>query len=199
MATSEEEICNMALGHIGHTQFIDDLETEQTAEVEVCNTYYKQARDFVLEAFPWPEATKYTVLGLVENDPNCDWKYSYRYPDDCIFARRIVTAMGRNDPNPPPFLSAADDTGRVIYTNQENAEIEYTKKLEDVTQFRPTLTMALSWYLGALICPGLARDKSQADRAMQMYVLVISQAHARALNEQQQTPEPDSEFIRARA
>lgn len=58
MATSEEQICNMALAHVGHTQFIDDLETEQSTEAEVCNLYYEQARDFVIEAFPWPEATK---------------------------------------------------------------------------------------------------------------------------------------------
>ena len=198
MATSEEQICNLALGHVGHTQFIDDLDFEQTAEVAVCSTYYEQARDFVLEAFPWPEATKYETLGLVEEDPNDDWDYSYRYPSDCLFVRRIVSSLGKSDPNPPPFITASDDTGRLIYTDQEAAVIEYTKTLTNVAQFRPTLVMAISWYLAALICPGLARDKKQADRAMQMYALTISQAQARALNEQQQTPEPESEFIRAR-
>jgi len=198
MATSEEHICNMALAHVGHTQFIDDLETELSNEAAVCNLYYEQARDFVLEAFPWPEATKYETLGLVEEDPNDDWDYSYRYPSDCLFVRRVVSAFGRSDPNPPPYEIGSDDTGRLIYTDQEDAIIEYTKTLIDVAQFRPTLVMAISWYLAGLICPGLARDKTQADRAMQMYALTLSQAQARALNEQQQTPEPESEFIRAR-
>lgn len=198
MATSEEQICNMALGHVGHTQFIDDLDSEQSNETAVCNMYYEQARDFVLEAFPWSEAKAYFTLGLVEEDPNDDWDYSYRYPSDCLFVRRIVSALGKSDPNPPPYEIGSDDTGKLIYTDQEDAIIEYTKTLTDVAQFRPTLVMAISWYLAALICPGLAKDPKQADRAMRMYVLTLSQAQARALNEQQQTPEPESEFIRAR-
>ena len=198
MATSVEQIVNLGLSHVGHTQFVDNLETEQSAEAALGNLHYEPARDYVLEDFPWPEATKYIALGLLEENPNDDWLYSYRYPDDCLFVRRIVTALGRHDPNPPPFITGADDTGRLIYTDEADAVIEYTKLLTDVVQFRPTLVMAMSWYLGAMMCPGLAKDKKQADRCMQMYALVKSQAQARALNEQQQTPEPDSEFIRAR-
>lgn len=199
MANSAEQICNMALAHIGHTIFIDSLETEQSTEAEVCNLFYEPARDFVLEDFPWPEATKYAALGLVEEEPNDDWLFSYRYPDDCHFVRRISTPLGRTTPEPSQFKIGADDTGKLIYCNDDDAVIEYTKHLTDVAQFRPTFTLALSWYMAALICPGLSKNPKQADRCMQMYAITKSTAQARALNEQQEAPEPESEFIRARA
>ncbi len=113
MAPSVEQIVNLALSHIGHTIFVDSLATEQTSEAELANLLYEPTRDFVLEDFPWPEATKYITLGLVEEEPNDDWLFSYRYPSDCLFVRRVVTVLGRQDPNPPPFLTGADETGQI--------------------------------------------------------------------------------------
>jgi hypothetical protein len=58
--------------------------------------------------------------------------------------------------------------------------------------------MSLSWYLGGLIAPGLAKDRKQALNCFQVYEILKGQAQAQQLNEQQQTLEPDSEAIRAR-
>lgn len=198
MANSPEQICNMALSHVGHTQFIDSLENERSNEASVCNLHYVPSRDFVLQVFPWPEATKYATLGLVEETPNDDWLFSYRYPSDCLFVRRVSTVLGRATPDPPPFITAADDIGRVIYTNQENAKIEYTKRLVDTAQFSESLTQALAWYLAAMICPGLSKQPKQADYAMRMFVVFSGMARSTSLNEQQQQAEPESEFMRAR-
>ena len=198
MALSNVQVCNMALGHIGHTQFIDSLETERSNEAEVCNLYFEPARNFVLEDYPWPEMTRYATLGLVEEEPNDDWAYSYRYPSDCVFARRLVTGLGRKDPNPPPFRIGADDTARLLYTDQIDAVLEYTKLVDDPTLFSAIFWEAVSWYLAGLICPGLAKDRKQAAGCFQMYELIKTRAQVRAGNEQQQVQEPESEFIRAR-
>src|SRR5512146_1689119 len=103
MTLTDIQICNMALGHIGVTKFIAAL-TDRSNEANVCNLYYEQARDFVLEDLPWPFATRYISLGLVTDFTALtiphDWSYAYRYPSDCVFARRLVTTIGRTDPNP---------------------------------------------------------------------------------------------------
>lgn len=200
MAFTKEQLCNLALGHLGVTKFIVDLaaETGRSNEATVMNLYYDPAVEFVLEDYPWPELTKYVTLGLVEADPNDDWLYSYRYPSDCIFARRISTSIGRVDPNPPPFETGVDDQGRLIYTDTADAILEYTLLPESPALFRPTLGMAISWWLAGLACPGLAKKKELADRCMKMYVALKSTAQARAGNEQQQSVEPESEMIRAR-
>lgn len=197
MALTDIQICNMALGHLGHTKFIASL-TEPSLAADLCELYYEPARDFVLEDFPWPFATKYVTLGLVEEDPNDDWTYSYRYPDDCVYARRIVNALGRTNPNPPPFKVGADADGRLIYTDEEDAILEYTKLVTDTNLFPAVFAMAHSWYLASLIAPGLAKDKKQALNCLQIYSVVKGTAEARQLNEQQQSVEPESEAIRSR-
>lgn len=197
MGFTDVQICNMALGHLGHTKFIAAL-TERSLAADLCGLYYEPARNYVLEDYPWPEATKYAALGLVEEDPNDDWDYSYRYPSDCLFARRLVTEIGRIDPNPPAFKTGIDDQGRLIYSDEEDAVLEYTKLLDDPQQYRPTLGVAISWYLAGLLAPGLAKDRKQATMCFQMYEIVKTTAQSRAGNEQQQATEPESEAIRAR-
>ncbi|MHB1098093.1 MAG: hypothetical protein ACYCZR_00935 [Burkholderiales bacterium] len=201
MAVTDVQICNMALGHLGHTKFIATL-AERSLAANLCDLYYEPARDFALEDFPWPFATKYLTLGLVEDftdDTNPhDWNYSYRYPDDCVFARRLVTSLGRTNPTPPPFKVGADAQGRLIYTDEADAVLEYTKLVTDTNLFPSVFAVATSWYLASLIAPGLAKDRKQAMGALQVYEVLKSQAQAQQLNEQQQSVEPESEFIRAR-
>ena len=197
MALTDVKICNLALLHAGSTKFIDAL-TEQSDEAEVCSLSYEQARDFVLEDYPWPFATRYAALGLVEATPNDDWDFSYRYPSDCVFARRLVSSLGRRDPNPPPFRIGSDDTARLLYTNQEDAVLEYTMRVVDPILFTSKFGEAVSWYLAGLIAPGLSKNLKFANSMFQMYDIVKNRAEAHSGNEQQQTPEPDSEFIRAR-
>lgn len=201
MAFSDVSICNMALGHICHTRFISSL-SERSNEVSVCNAFYEPARDYTLEAYPWPFATKYETLGLVQDftaltTPH-DWGYSYRYPSDCVYARRLVTTNGRTEPNPPPFKIGGDTTARLLYTDEEDAVLEYTRLITDPSLFSAAFAMALSWWLAGLIAPGLSKDAKRATGCFQMFQALTSQAEARAGNEQQQTPEPDSEFMRER-
>jgi len=198
MAVTDVHICNMALGNLGQTKFIASL-TERSLAANLCDLYYEPARDFVLEDFPWPFATAYRTLGLVEEEPNDDWLFSYRYPDDCVFARRLVTSLGRTNPNPPPFKAGADEDGRLIYTDEEDAVLEYTRLVTDPNLFPAVFYMSVSWYLSSLIAPGLAKDKKQVATCLQIYSIVKGGAEAQQLNEQQQSPEPDSEAIRARA
>lgn len=58
MAESEAAVCNLALGRVQHTQFIDDLTTDDSNEAEQCRVYYSGARDETLERAPWPFATR---------------------------------------------------------------------------------------------------------------------------------------------
>lgn len=197
MALTDVMICNLALGHLGQTKFIASLDDRSLA-ANLCTQYYEQSRNFALEDFPWPFANKYAAIGLIEEDPNDDWRYSYRYPSDCLAVRRIVTSLGRLETAPPPFEVGGDAAGRLIYTNQESAVIRYTRLVEDTNLYPAVFGEAVSWWLAGLMAPGLAKDRKQAQVAFQMYGLVKEQAEAQQLNEQQQTTEPDSEFIRAR-
>lgn len=200
--SSETEIANLALVHIGVTRRIANLETESSHEAKAIRSVFDTDRKAVLRAFPWPFATSYAELGLVDGSSttpvNYDWQYSYRYPSDCLFARRIVTATGRRDAEPPPFRIGRDDQGRLIYTDQADAQIEYTAEIDDVEEFDPLAVDALAWKIASSVGMGLSKIKDIHSRCEQMFMLSVSQAQAAALNEGQQTEQVAAELIRAR-
>ncbi len=200
--SSKTQIGNIALARIGSAKQVSNIDTEQRTEARTLRLFYEDDRKFVLRGFPWPFATSYAVLNLVDGsstDPvNYDWQYAYRMPSDCLFVRRIVTVNGRNEVNPPPFRVGRDDQGKLIYTNESDAQIEYTADVDDPEEFDSLFVSALSWKLGAGAAPSLSRIKDMAQTCMQMYLVDLSYAQSRALNESQQEQPVEAETIRAR-
>ena len=201
MAITAVQLANMAIGHVGSSQLIDLL-TEKTTEAQQCNLYFDQAVETTLEDFNWPLATKYGALALVTDNSAVttpyDWVYGYRYPTDCIHVRRIVTALGRIDPNPPPWHPGIDDQGRLIWTDVEDAIIEYTKRVIDVNLFSPLFVDVVAWRLAAYIAPALSKTPTMRATCLAIYEAMMGKATVQAGNEQQQSEEPQSEFMRAR-
>jgi len=60
--TAEEQICNLALSHLGETEISDISGTDTTSTI--LKEVYDQNRDFVMEEFPWPCLVKRTSLNL---------------------------------------------------------------------------------------------------------------------------------------
>lgn len=199
MASSTTEIANFAIGHLGIGKRISDLDTERSAEALACRQFYENTRKQVLRDFPWPFATKFAELGLIEEDPTSEWSYSYEYPSDCLKVKRILSGL-RNDTGQSRIPYRLIDE-RLILCDLEDAEIEYTKDVEDVTLFPSDFVMALSYLLAAYIAPQVTSgDKfKQKQEMMQMYAMEVSSARANMVNEEQPDQEVDSEFIRTRS
>jgi hypothetical protein len=201
--SSRTQIANLAYTRIGVTKQIANVDTERSPEAIAAKLIFEDERDYCLRDFPWPWATAYQTLGLVAGAPsapvNTDWRYAYRYPSDCVFARRILSGRGRNDPNPIPFRIGRDEQGRLIYTNQEDAQLEYTARVEAIEEFDALFVSMLAWKMGASLSPGRSRIKGITEKCMDMYELDKSKAQSRALNEAQQDEPAESEAVRARA
>lgn len=201
--SSRTQIANLALIKIGVSKQISNVDTDLSREAITLRTLMDQEIAFVLRDFPWPFATQYGTLALVAGtatDPaNNDWQYSYRYPTDCLYARRIVVpSVGRRDPNPPSFRVGRDSQGRLIYTNIEDAELEYTANITNAEEFDAMFVGALSWKLAAGVAPPLSRIKGIVEICLNGYEYEKTQAKSRALNEAQQEEPLESEFMRAR-
>ena len=198
---SDTQIANLALLHLGVSKRIGNLQSERSIEADAIRTAYADDRDYCLRDFPWPWATAYATLGLV-SDPtvavNDDWFFAYRYPSNCLFVRRILTAAGRRETNPAPFRTGRDNQGRLIFTDQEDAEVEYTAAVTDPQEFDAVFVSMFAWKLAASCGPSLSRDSNMARTAMQMYEIEKLKAQSRALNEGQDPPAPEAEWIRDR-
>jgi len=204
MAASDTAIANLALSHLGNKDSLSDIETDTSREAEVCRIFFDTVRDEMLRQFPWPFATKFAELSEVEEepDPPDEWGYSYRYPSDCLYIRRILSGA-RNDSRATrePYKIGVDGTGKLIYTDLESAVVEYTFRNEDPTDYPDDFTMALSYRLASYMAPQLTQGDPFAlrDFCLKMYALSVSAANAAAFNEEQPDEPPDSEFISSRA
>ncbi|MEW6310781.1 hypothetical protein AUR59_020105 [Stutzerimonas balearica] len=192
------QICNMALTRIGQNQFIDSID-EQSKAAELCALHYEQCRDEVLQAFPWPFAEARVALADIGSPPQ-NWAFRYRYPVNCLQARRI-SVPGLEMPTAEqrvPFKVVNAAGGRAILSNQEQAELVYTVRVEDTTYFPQMFVNALAWRLAAELAMGLQARPENYSSAMQNYQMTISQAQALAFEESEEGPVPESEFIQAR-
>lgn len=200
--TSKTVISNLALSHLGTGKEIGDLETERSQEAAACRRFYDLALHTTLRACPWPFATKIAALALVEEYPNSEWGFSYRYPNDCVNLRRLLSGK-RTDTRDSrvPHKLVYDDSGGLILTDQEDAEAEYTIKVDAPVYYPADFTLALSLKLAALIAPRItAGDPFKlGDKCMGLYRQAILEAAKNAGNEEQPDLEPDSSFILARS
>jgi len=203
MASSETEIANLALRHLGISKEIANLETEQSNEATAMRRFYDEARDNVLNAFKWPFATRCQALALIEEDPTTEWAFSYRYPVNCVRFLRILSGI-RNDSRQTrtPYRIVNDTTGQglLIYTDMEDAVGEFVYREDNPAQYPADFTMSLSYLLAHYASPSLTKGDqfSLGRRALQLFEIEVSKAEARAANEEQAEEDPESEFIRER-
>lgn len=200
MAT-QTEICNLSLSHLGSGKEISNLDTDSSEEGSVCRRFFETAKDKVLSDFNWSFATKFRAIALVEEDPTDEWDFSYRVPTDCLKVRRILSGQ-RTDTRDSriPYKIGRDDTGLLLFTDFEDAEIEFTMRQDDPAFYPANFTMALSYYLAFLIAPRITAGDpyNLQQRCMQLYSMEIDRAQRNNENEQQPDVEPDSELQRAR-
>lgn len=198
---SKVGICNLALSHLGVGKEIANFETERSEEASACRRFYDQSLEQMLRDFIWPFATKIAALGLVEEDPNEEWLFSYRYPSDCLKFRRILNGK-RNSTRQSlqPYRIAQDDTARIILCDLEDAQAEYTINEDDPAMYPPDFAMALSMRLAAYIAPRVTGGDpfKMGDRALKLYEFEVTMAQANSANEEQDEEQPLSEFTRAR-
>jgi hypothetical protein len=199
---SDTQIVNLALVRIGVDKVIANLDTENSKEAAAARVLYSSERDYVLRDFHWPFATAYSgELGLV-SDPdeafNSDWLYAYRYPSGCLDVRRILTPSGRQETAPPPFTVARDGVGRLILTDYEDAEVEYTAAVTDAQEFDPLFVSMLAWRIGGSLALSLSRVKGISDTCVRQYQMEKLSAQARALGETQPHETPDAAWVRDR-
>lgn len=200
---NKTDICNLALSHLGVSISITDVDVDNTAASNACLEYFDFAVEKTLADSPWPFATKFAVLSEVAErpDPPDEWDFSYRYPADCLNMRRLLSGS-RNDSRQSkvPYKIGRDSSGKLIYTDLEDAECEYTMTITDETEFSSGFVMALSAFLAALIVPRVTRGDvfEMARKMYALYDLFLTQEESRQSNEEVRDQLPYSEFERGR-
>lgn len=203
MAESTTEVANLALSHLGVGTQITVLETERSQEANALRRFFWTTVRAVLRDFSWPFATKIVDLALVEEEPNDEWAYSYRYPSDCLKFGRVLSGV-RNDTRatrvPTKIVQDEDTTGGLILCDMVDAQAEYTYLVTQIERWPADFVLAVSFRLGGYSAPLItgADPFKMGPRALQMYEIEIAKAKANAGNEEQPDDAPDCEMINAR-
>ena len=197
--TTEAQVANLALGLIGQRQTIDSL-TEDTAEAACANNFFASTRDELLEAWHWRFATKRTVLALTTEE-RTGWGYAYAAPSDMLAAQQLWNGnreVGSGEMI--PFTKELNDagSGHLILTDQVEAELIYTVRLETVALWTNSFVRAVAAQL-AVYMAGMIPVKPELMASLQRSATIALNAAAmRDANETVRDPIADSEFIRER-
>jgi hypothetical protein len=201
---TEVEVCNLALSHIGQGVEIQAMD-ERGAAAEACNAFFEVARKKILRDFTWPFASKKAQsLALVEEfdtDSNSEWAFSYRYPTDCLYFRKIQNGLRARSPDTDTHYEISHDSeGKLILTDFEDPVGDYTVDHGDTNIWPEDFSVALSYLLAHYIAPRLAKGNimNLKKEMEQMYMKEAMNSVANAKNEQNLDQDPDPEMIRAR-
>ena len=132
-----------------------------------------------MKDFDWNFANSYRELSLTGNIPsNPKFLYEYDYPNDCLFAREIISYC---DKELIEFEIAANASGqKIINTNVIPAILRYTKVVENEAFFSTEFVMAFCWYLAFLAAPALTGNRSIQSDCLSIYTSIL--AKSKSLN-----------------
>jgi len=142
---SEVGICSNALRKLGDEP-ITSL-TDNSDRARLCNNFYPQVRNELLELRNWNFATARTSLAYEVATPEFTWSYQYQLPSDCI--RPIRNQYIDED---------YKVEGRKILTNSASLNLIYLKKETDPNQYTPTFITALEDKMAAWLAYPVTGD-----------------------------------------
>lgn len=186
-AVTPAQICNLALLKVGEKQMIDAL-GDESEEAQICNVLYEPSRDAVLEEYWWPFATRHAILAVLEDHtataPTTRKVYAYIYglPTDCLMPRYIDVGIANPAPDQQAPMQEEDDAtnGRVLLTDQKDAELVYTRKVIETGKFTPLFVEALSWKLAYELTMAIPVKSSLGLKMAEGYQFAVAKAAASA-------------------
>jgi len=154
---SPTELCNDALGQIGHNFITNIDDTDRPATI--CKRFYATTRDQVLRQNNWNFARKRQSLTRLATAPLFEWSFQYALPSDCIRPIRI----GTTDAVPWKV------EGRNILTDEEAVSLLYIRRVEDPNFWDPLFYDAFSIILAAKLAKAITHDIEFSDGLMVQY------------------------------
>jgi hypothetical protein len=170
MASSETEICNIALGWVGGERIatID----EDSVGGKLCRDLYYDCRDAVLESRNWTFAMRRKVLTPNSAAPVFGFSQRFLIPSDCL---RIVRLGYSPDLKERVHWEKEDN---YILCDYETLYLRYISRTEDVVGYSSKFVLALACRLAADMAVPIAGSKSLQETMNAQYFTRIEEAGA---------------------
>jgi hypothetical protein len=126
----------------------------------------------------------------------------YTYPSGALRVWRIINPLDPRGNLLPPLkwtIGRNASNAKVILTDEEEPEFEYTAQVTDATEFDANFVMAFSWRLAEIVARPLTMDENITERVRRESIIQIGQAKQNDSNEgvtEEQNRDPD--WLRSR-
>ncbi|SPA25876.1 conserved hypothetical protein [Cupriavidus taiwanensis] len=220
---SEVDISNLALSRLGDAATVASIDPpEGSPQAGHCARWYPICRDLLLEQHAWSFASKRVALALV-GSAWPEWQFAYELPADCIKPWAVLPPDALNDYSvgmpqaygnftgapadrvidigaayvPQDFSVETDNTdSRLVYSNQQNAVLRYTARVNDPTRFTPLFVDAFAWLMASYLAGPIIKGDAGAAAGQTCYRAYLgalakataSDGNARQVNVKQVVP-----------
>ena len=166
MASSNVEICNMAISHL-RGQPLTSLEEDDSNEADLCRANFDASRDATLEDRDWSFAShRRTLTPLASTDPSYP-KFldgnAFKLPGECISVRQ---AGAQQDFKDNLFWQLEE---RIIIAATDILYTRYTKRVTDVSIYSPGFDQAFAARLAMDIAIGVTGSAKMQSLMADLY------------------------------
>lgn len=200
---SKADIFNLALGALLLSRQISDTDNDKSNESKVLNTHWAAALRTTLSDLDLDAVASQATLELIELNPNNLWNFSYKYPANCAFFRRIQSpnVQDNRDSHRPKRISNKDGI-KVIFTNEEDAIGEFIPFDVPLSILSSPAALAVAFRLAWLSAPLVVGKGSIQIRKEILEKYISTKAEAKELDRLENfnfsEPDIESEFVAAR-
>jgi hypothetical protein len=178
---SKNDICNMALSHLGNYGTVNDIDTPTNDKETTFALWYDITRQATIKLLMPNFALARKTVAKIVTTPAFGFKIVYEYPNDCL------KLLGIGDINEKDYNYAVE--GNRIYTDYEwpdGLPVRYLKDIKDVNTMSPEFKVEFSFELAANVALPITQDPQKA--ALIIKQLPEKRASLSGLNAQENKP-----------
>lgn len=196
--TSKNDICNMALSHLGNYGTVSDIDTPTNDKERTFALWYDTCREFVLKLLMPNFALSRIITGKLEEVPTFGYAYFYEYPQDAL---KILGVGNIEDKENNYNIERTPNGVKAIghdYDYTEGMPVRIIIDVQDINSWSPEAKLLLSQYLAAYTCLPITQDVQKAAKLKQELPAEISSASGMNAQENRPVRISNSRFKAAR-
>ena len=161
---SKMDIGNQALGLLGVTEQIADLDSPTNDAEKQLNLWWDDAVKEILEQHDWKFARGAVALAST-TAPTSEYDYAYQLPSDCLVARYLWDVDAEQRITDTEY----ELSGQMICTDLEEAYLIYTKNITVIGKYPPHFVRALRFLLASYMAPKFGDRATKSGDMIEMY------------------------------
>ena len=168
---SKMDIGNQALGLLGVTEQIADLDSPTNDAEKQLNLWWDDCVKEILEQHDWKFARAGVALAST-TAPTPEYDYAYQLPVDCLVARYLWDVDAEQRITDTEY----EVSGQMICTSLEEAYLIYTKNLTVIGKYPTHFIKALRYLLASYMAPKFGDRASKSEDMLDKYEKALAGA-----------------------